>query len=48
MNNYSLTLPHSYSKLRPRILDQKYLKKDKFDVVFYSMIHKFDVDLATL
>jgi len=38
MNNYSLTLPHSYSKLHPIILDQNYVKKVKSDVVFYSMI----------
>jgi hypothetical protein len=37
-----------YFELCPEILDQKYVKKTKFDVIFDPMIQKFDVALAVL
>jgi hypothetical protein len=43
-----LTLPRLYFELRLEILDQKYVKKDKSNVVFYPTSYKFDVDLAIL
>jgi hypothetical protein len=44
-----LTLPHMYSELHTRILDEKCVrKKTKSDVVSYLMIHKSNVALAIL
>jgi hypothetical protein len=43
-----LTLPYSYFELRPKILDQKFVKKVKFDVVLNVVIQKSDVAFATL